>query len=327
MQNLGFCTFQLSLLGSIGRVRPFHIHPPSFLLFISQLLRNQPSLTIKSSLYENPFSLKLVIKIRPLSLFLIANNASIAYNPRIMHLIVKKGLNAAKKNLIPGLLLQGFAFAIVWLYYFNPATQQFLLKIPELKEKLGLLFPLLVTALCGGLLPFIFLLIRKEIPPGKKTANLLFLLGFWAINGLYVDYLYQFQTLLFGDQPGIITIVKKVFFDQFVASVLISAPFAVIAIKWKQGNFSLRTTKAQLPFRKLCFAELPPVLISLWAVWIPTVAIVYSLPLALQFPLFNIVLCFWSLLLTALTHNNTPQGSTAGVNPESATPAIINLDF
>jgi len=37
-------------------------------------------------------------------------------------------------------------------------------------------------------------------------------------------------------------------------------------------------------------------------VWIPLMAIIYSLPLALQFPLFSLALSFWVLLLTYMTN-------------------------
>ncbi len=218
-----------------------------------------------------------------------------------MHIILKNGLTAAKKNIAPGLLLQGFALTLVLLYYFHPTTRQILMKIPEFKQQIGLLFPVCVTALCGGFLPFIFLLIRKEIPRGRAMPHLLFLLGFWAFNGLIIDFLYQFQAFLFGDQPDVVTVVKKVCFDQFVFSAFFSAPFAAISMKWKQCNFSFQETQASFSLKTFVI-EIPSILISLWGVWIPAVAIIYSLPLALQFPLFNIVLCFWSLLLTTLTH-------------------------
>jgi hypothetical protein len=232
---------------------------------------------------------------------LIVSAGSEAYNLRLMHIVIKNGLAAAKKNMVPGLLLQGFALLLVLLYYLHRPTQQVLASIPAFQQQMGLLFPIGVTALCGGLLPFIFMWVQREIPHGKRLSHLLFLLSFWAINGLIIDYLYRFQAFLFGDQPDLLTVVKKVCFDQFVFSAFFSAPFAAVAMKWKQCDFSFRKTRAELSLRKLAI-EIPSVLISLWSVWIPAVAIIYSLPLALQFPLFNIVLCFWSLLLTALTH-------------------------
>jgi hypothetical protein len=35
-------------------------------------------------------------------------------------------------------------------------------------------------------------------------------------------------------------------------------------------------------------------------IWIPAVSIIYSMPNELQIPLFNLVLCFWVLLLNVL---------------------------
>lgn len=217
-----------------------------------------------------------------------------------MHIILKNGLTAAKKNFGPGLILQGFALAVVLLYYFHPPTHHLLLKIPEFKQRLGIFFPILATAFFGGFIPFIFLAVRKEIAPGRHWANLFFLLGFWALYGLIIDFLYKAQAIMFGDQSDVATVVKKVLFDQFVFCTLFSAPFSTIAMHWKNCGFSFRRARAEFS-RTLLTVELPSILISIWGVWIPAVAIIYSLPLALQFPLFNIVLCFWSLLLTALS--------------------------
>ena len=222
-----------------------------------------------------------------------------------MHIIFKRGLNAAKKNAGPGFLLQGFALTMVLLYYFHAPTHQVLLKIPEIKQRLGIFFPILATAFFGGLIPFLFMAARKEIPRGRAVSNLLFLLGFWAFNGLTIDFLYKAQAAMFGDQHDVITVIKKVCFDQFVFSAFWSAPFTAVVMHWKDCGFSFRTARERFS-RNVLAVELPSILFALWAVWIPTVAIIYCLPLALQFPLFNIVLCFWSLMLMALNNGEKP---------------------
>ena len=216
-----------------------------------------------------------------------------------MHIIFQKGLNAAKKNAGPGFLLQGVALTLVLLYYFHAPTHQLLLKIPGIKQEMGLFFPILVTAFFGGLIPFLFMAARKEIPCGQAVSNLLFLLGFWAFNGLTIDFLYKAQAVMFGDHPDVATVIKKVCFDQFVFSAFWSAPFTTVVMHWKHCGFSFRTAKEHFS-RDILTVELPSILFAIWAVWIPTVAIIYCLPLALQFPLFNLVLCFWSLMLMAL---------------------------
>lgn len=217
-----------------------------------------------------------------------------------MQTILKNGLAAAKKNIGPGLLLQGFALILVLLYYFHPPTHQFLQKIPEIRQQTGLLFPLVAAAVCGGLIPFFFMLARKDIARGRYTANLLFMLGFWGLNGLIVSLFYEGQAALFGNGTDVFTIIKKVCMDQFVYNPVWGVPFSVLAMHWKHCDFSRHTAGARLS-GPLFLRELISVLLATWVVWIPAVAIVYCLPLALQFPLVSIVSCFWSLLLTALS--------------------------
>jgi len=59
-----------------------------------------------------------------------------------------------------------------------------------------------------------------------------------------------------------------------------------------------------------------PTLLATWAVGIPITAMIYSLPLALQFPLFSLALTFWVLLLTYMTNRfDGKMGEPADVLP------------
>jgi hypothetical protein len=64
-----------------------------------------------------------------------------------------------------------------------------------------------------------------------------------------------------------------------------------------------------------------PTLLATWAVWIPLMAIIYSLPLALQFPLFSLALTFWVLLLTYMTSSFTMKHTHVTQMPEVVSPA------
>jgi hypothetical protein len=57
--------------------------------------------------------------------------------------------------------------------------------------------------------------------------------------------------------------------------------------------------------------------------WIPLMAIIYSLPLALQFPLFALALSFWVLLLTYMT--NRFAGKIAADEPLAL--AVADLTY
>jgi hypothetical protein len=52
--------------------------------------------------------------------------------------------------------------------------------------------------------------------------------------------------------------------------------------------------------REFFLVKIPTVILSNWLVWIPAVSVVYAMPTELQIPLFNLVLCFWVLLLAVL---------------------------
>ncbi len=67
--------------------------------------------------------------------------------------------------------------------------------------------------------------------------------------------------------------------------------------------------------------KIVPTLFTTWAVWIPLTAMIYSLSLALQFPLFSLVLTFWVLLLTYMT--NRFAGKTAPTVAIAATDLAV----
>jgi hypothetical protein len=96
-------------------------------------------------------------------------------------------------------------------------------------------------------------------------------------------------------------VAAKICIDQFGYNVLFAAPFGVLAYEWKNNGISLRPVRdlfTWIHYRD----KIVPTLVATWAVWIPLMAIIYSLPLALQFPLFGLALSFWVLLLTYMTN-------------------------
>jgi hypothetical protein len=68
---------------------------------------------------------------------------------------------------------------------------------------------------------------------------------------------------------------------------------------WRESNFNRLQTLTSL---KVSFfnEKLPATIFSTWIVWLPAVTLIYMMPPALQLPLFNLVLCFFVLLLSAL---------------------------
>lgn len=208
----------------------------------------------------------------------------------------KKGI---KINLIPGLILQTFAITLVLLYYNSESVKNACNNLADFKTEHGYLFSAVSTSIFGGVLPWLFLSFRGTISKQQRLTHGIFFTLFWFYKGIEVDFLYRMQAEMFGNEVNFPTIVKKVAFDQFVYNLFYACASITICYMWKDSGFSLRKTKEQINRRTFTFT-LPSVIVSTWVIWLPTTAIVYSLPSPLQIPLFNIVLCFFVLLVTTL---------------------------
>jgi hypothetical protein len=216
----------------------------------------------------------------------------------------RRGLRA---NWLPGLCLQAFALAVVISYFESDTVKRFLNRIGEMKWEYGYLYSSVATALFGGVIPFTVLVLSKKIAKDRAQLELLFYLGFWFWKGAEIDALYRFQGFCFGQGNEPHVIAAKVLVDQLVYNPLWGAPTQALFFLWKDSGFSFEEAKKRLRSRSLKTRVLE-VLVSTWIVWIPAVCIIYTLPATLQIPLFNLVLCFWCLLLTFVSRSADANG-------------------
>jgi len=203
-------------------------------------------------------------------------------------------------NLRPALVLQAFALLIVLGYFWSPSVQQALDVVGALKVRYGYGYSAVATCIFGGLIPYVVLLLAGRIPRDRRFAELAFYLGLWFWKGVEVDALYRAQGFWFGEGSDASTIAIKTFVDQFGYAPLWAAPSQVLLFTWKDAGFTLSGARAAFQ-RQPFLQRVLVVVFSTWVVWIPAVAIVYSLPSALQLPLFNLVLCFWCLLMSFIS--------------------------
>jgi hypothetical protein len=96
--------------------------------------------------------------------------------------------------------------------------------------------------------------------------------------------------LIFGTGIDVATIVKKTLLDQFVFTVFITSPLITTLYIWKESNFNRPQTITSLQ-------------VSFFREKLPAVTLIYIMPPAIQLPLFNLVLCFFVLLLSALNND------------------------
>lgn len=223
------------------------------------------------------------------------------------------GRDSIRALLVPALLLQAAAVALVLAYYFLPAAGGLFARLARGQAEGGLLFSAASSALCGGLLPFLFLRFHPETRAAHPWSHLAFFVLFWVWKGSEIDLWYRLLAWLYGDGHDVRTIASKVVTDQFCFNPFYAAPVGNLCFAWKDAGFRWAPVAADLRAGRWYFRRVLPVLLTVWFLWIPVVCCVYALPRPLQMPLFNVVLCFWSMLFAHIT----ARQNRAGEKPET----------
>jgi len=215
------------------------------------------------------------------------------------------GLSSARENALPGLVLWLAATLIVLGYYLWPPMTSLLKDLGQLKLAGGFLYSAIATALFGGLIPFLWRQMKSRKgslsePWGSAWKAGLFLSLFWAYKGVEVDAFYRLQAFVFGNGADAATIIPKVLVDQFIYNPVWAGWTQLVAYYFLEQKFRISSLGDKALWSTIG-QRLVTILISTWGVWIPMVSIIYAMPSTLQIPLFNIALCFWSILLASIT--------------------------
>jgi len=214
------------------------------------------------------------------------------------------GLRGARANLVPGIVLQLVALALVIGYYFQPSIHAALSLLAQERERAGVMLGILSTGLCGGILPFLYLHFSPRGPGGAPRYNWAqgaALTAFWAYKGLEVDIWYRIQAHMVGTGHDGVTIAVKVLFDQFGYCPAFAVPVTAAVYQWVDSRFDGRGLLEDIRAGRWYLRKVLPVLSSNMGVWIPAVAIIYALPTPLQLPLQNVILCFYTLVVAHQT--------------------------
>ena len=211
-------------------------------------------------------------------------------------------LLALRRNLLPGLGLWTVAIGLAACYFLIPAARPAFMRVQACRQKWGVAFSAVVALSCGGVLPVLVQQALGRIPAGAFRRHLLFAAVFWAWKGVEVDLFYRLQGWVFGNNPAPVTIALKVAADQFLYNPAWASWNQIVAYRWRDGGCTLRALSAAFRDpRDLFLCAVPRVLAATWLIWIPAVAAIYAMPPDLQIPLFNVVLCYWVLVLSFLT--------------------------
>ncbi|MEY2560578.1 MAG: hypothetical protein QOG51_993 [Verrucomicrobiota bacterium] len=213
------------------------------------------------------------------------------------------GWEAAKANAVPAFILQGAMLVVLISYYWSPACADFLNRVARYKEQHGLVFVVLAAILAGAIVPELFVIVffQRSRLRTQNLRNLAFTIPTWGIDGILVDLMYRMNAVWFGDVVTVSVVIAKILVDQLGYNPFFAAPAEVLVYEWKNEGFSWRSVRRALTWEHYK-DKIVPTLLATWAVWAPLMAIIYSLPYPLQFPLFSIALTFWVLLLTYMTN-------------------------
>lgn len=222
-----------------------------------------------------------------------------------------------RATVVPGLVLQAAALALVFAYYRHPPTRAVLARLAEFRAETGVAFGVVSTGLVGGVIPLLYLRSRRATRSRYTWVQGAGLIAFWAYKGAEIEFFYRFLAHVVGEGVGVATIAIKMTIDQFVYCPLFAVPVTVLVYGWIDARFDFAPVREDWGKPRWYRRRVLPVLIPNLAVWIPTVCIIYALPTPLQLPLQNVVLCFFTLLLAHITREPGAQVASA-VEPTRA---------
>lgn len=211
---------------------------------------------------------------------------------------VARGLQAVRRNAKPFLLIQALAVALAIAYYLAPGAPSAMAGIAAFKRNGGLPLSAIATAFASVALPEFARWATGRDRTGP--ADLAFQIVFFSLIGIVVDLFYQGLGLLFGNDPGFVTIGKKLLVDQLAFSTVVTTPFAITAFLWKDSGFSPERTANAFRAQGGFWARYLQTIVPNWCYWPPVLVAVYAMPGNLQFLLFLFVQAAWSLILVDL---------------------------
>jgi hypothetical protein len=232
----------------------------------------------------------------------------------------KIGLRGARANVVPGLALQALATTVAVGYYFHEPTRHALDALSGFRLRTGFLYSIVATAFFGGALPCLYLWLQPATRGRYNLKQSAALTLLWAYKGFEVDLWYRFLARVVGTEATVAHVLSKTCLDQFVYCPIWAVPAVTWVYQYIESEFNARAWWADVSAPGWYARRALPNLISNMGVWVPTVCVVYSLPSSLQIPLFNLVLCFYTLLLAHIAATQAPQKHAQQIEPAPAVP-------
>ncbi len=211
-----------------------------------------------------------------------------------MKTILIKIKNSFFQNIFSIIFLQVIALLIFISYFFIPQLKFLFEFLANAKAKFGVILIMFTTGFSGGVVPDLLnYIFKKNYLIDYKKVFMQFL--FWFYKGFEINLFYTLLAIYIGNSNNFSIVFTKVLIDEFLYTPFWAVPTMLFCYGWiEKGKIQLSIfSEIILKVKQDYFV----VLLLNWIIWIPSVAVVYSLPLLLQMPIQNIILMIWGILI------------------------------
>lgn len=202
---------------------------------------------------------------------------------------------AVRANLLPAVVLWSALAVFLMAYSLSASVQAGMGQWIGLKTEWGLAFAFASYVVFAVLLPeALQCLLARRLPGRTAWVGMGYSSLVFGGVGILVDLFYRYQVIWFGAGNDWATILKKTLLDQLVFAPLSNLLMLGLFL-WRDEGFAL-SSWGKLSTTDYLGQRFVPVMVALWAVWIPSIMVVYCLPTPLQFPVVSMILSFWVLI-------------------------------
>jgi hypothetical protein len=203
------------------------------------------------------------------------------------------------------LLLQALALGFLFAYDHSAGVRSFCEHLMHWKQRGGMLFASLASMLCGCVIPELIKLKFRPAGFSRPTAgDLLHQLALFGLFGMTVNAFYTLQHRLFGSGRSWDVLLAKILVDQFLYTTLFALPFCIFWFQLRADRYDVKKALGRWSL-DYYLRHVLPLFIPNCMYWGPMLIAVYSMPPALQFPLFLFAATAWNLLLIFMAKRQT----------------------
>ena len=208
--------------------------------------------------------------------------------------IVQIGLQAIRANAFSAVLLWTLATAVTLAYCHVPIFAARLHPAVRFMSDNPYLGSLVSQVMFGGVLVWVLYQADRRTRPRHMTLTALLQMAWGCVFGCACVWFFRFQEQVFGNGNGFWILTKKVFFDQFCWTVLLS-PLGALFNYFIGKDMSLPRCRAEWPDAGLRDIVLPNLVMN-WCIWIPANYCVYLFPASMRIVVTGLLGSFWVLV-------------------------------